>query len=139
MNDVWPCSAALRLKPLNELLGARKPVIQRSTEMAKPKEITPAEAAELLRDGATLVDIREAPERASGVIPGAAHAPLSLLPIRDLDVPPGRPVIFHCKAGGRTGQNAPLLSQKAGPCEVYLLSGGIDAWRAAGLPLERPG
>lgn len=29
--------------------------------MAKPKEINPAEAAELLRNDATLVNIREAP------------------------------------------------------------------------------
>lgn len=108
--------------------------------MTRPRQITPTEAAELVRAGATLVDIREAPERGSGVIPGARHAPLSVLPLRDLEVEPGRPVIFHCKAGGRTGMNAPLLGRKAPPtCDVYLLEGGIDAWRAAGLPVERGG
>jgi rhodanese-related sulfurtransferase len=47
-------------------------------------------------------------------------------------------VIFHCKSGGRTGMNAAALAQTATHCEVYLLKGGIEAWRAAGLPLVQP-
>ena len=30
------------------------------------------------------------------------------------------------------------LAQTATHCEVYLLKGGIEAWRAAGLPLVQP-
>lgn len=103
-----------------------------------PKEITPAEAATLVKNGALLVDVRETAERESGVIPGAAHAPLSVLELTALGAHPRQAVIFHCRGGGRTTMNAAALKAKAGGCDTYLLKGGIDAWRAAGLPVERP-
>ncbi len=106
--------------------------------MKLPREISPAVAAALVREGALMVDIRETPERAAGAIPGAAHAPLSSLAAASIPAKPGQAVIFHCKAGGRTQQNAQALRLKAGDCDAYLLAGGIEAWRAAGLPIERP-
>jgi rhodanese-related sulfurtransferase len=106
--------------------------------MTSPKEVTPAEAAALVGDGALLVDIREAPERESGVIPGAAHVPLSALQSAPLPARPGQAVVFHCKGGARTLANAAALKAKASGREAYLLRGGIEAWRAAGLPMERP-
>ncbi len=103
-----------------------------------PREISPAEAADLVRQGALLVDIREAPERQSGFIPGAAHAPLSSIAAARIAAAPGQPIIFHCKGGGRTKMNAAALKRKAGSCEVFLLQGGIEEWRAAGLPVDLP-
>jgi rhodanese-related sulfurtransferase len=104
--------------------------------MTLPREISPAEAAALVRQGAVLVDIREAPERREGAIPGSVHAPLSTLASARIDAPAGSPIIFHCKAGGRTKMNAEALKAKAGGCETYLLKGGIEEWRAAGLPVR---
>jgi rhodanese-related sulfurtransferase len=101
-----------------------------------PKEISPAEAAALIERGALLVDIREASERRAGSIPGAAHAPLSALDAAPLSAKPGQAVVFHCRGGGRTKGNAAALKAKAGARDVYLLRGGIDAWDAAGLPVE---
>jgi rhodanese-related sulfurtransferase len=101
------------------------------------KQISPEEAARLLESGASLVDIREASERAAGLIPGSRHAPLSVLETAEL-TPTEQPVIFHCRSGGRTTTNAERLRQKAGGDDVYLLAGGIEAWRAAGLPVQRP-
>ena len=43
-------------------------------------------------------------------------------------------VIFHCRSGMRTDANAARLAAAA-PCEAFLLEGGIEAWRAAGLPV----
>ena len=103
-----------------------------------PREITPAEAAALVKSGALLIDVRETPERESGAIPGAAHAPLSNLNRVALGALADQAVIFHCRSGGRTKMNAETLAAKAGACDTYLLKGGIDAWRAAGLPVERP-
>jgi rhodanese-related sulfurtransferase len=102
-----------------------------------PKEISPAQAVALVRGGALIVDIRETPERDAGIIPGAAHAPLSALASCRISAAPGQPVIFHCKAGGRTRMNADALKRKAGAAETYLLKGGIEAWEAAGLPIGR--
>lgn len=106
--------------------------------MTSLNTISPVAAAALVEDGALLVDIREASERQSGVIPNAAHAPLSALSICDIPVAPGKPVIFHCKSGGRTGLNAAALAGKVSGCETYLLEGGIDAWRSQGLPVTGP-
>jgi hypothetical protein len=46
------------------------------------------------------------------------------------------PVIFHCRSGNRTAANAERL---ANDCEgqAYLLEGGIEAWKAAGLPVNQ--
>ena len=102
--------------------------------MSALKTIDPARAAELVRQGAVLVDVRETHEHAVERIPGARHHALST-------IDPGHPIeagdtvlIFHCKSGGRTNLNAGRLAAAAGGCEAYVLGGGIDAWRKAGLP-----
>lgn len=106
--------------------------------MILPREVSPAEAARLIRAGALLVDIREGAELSEGVIPGSIHAPLSALAAARIGARPGSAIIFHCKAGGRTKANATALKAKAGACEAYLLQGGIEAWRAAGGPVQTP-
>lgn len=102
--------------------------------MSKLETISPARAAELVRDGAVLIDIREAHEHAHENIPGARHHALSQIdakhPVRAGDTV----LIYHCKSGGRTNMNAQRLAAAAGKCEVYLLGGGIEAWKRAGLP-----
>lgn len=98
--------------------------------------IKPSEAHRLLDDGALLIDIREADEHAREKIPGARHLPLSKLDEADLAVHQGKPVIFHCKSGVRTMANAPRLAGKlAESCEAFIVEGGLDAWRKAGLPV----
>lgn len=102
------------------------------------KEISPEQAATLMGTGAMLVDIREETERADGIVPGARHAPLSELDRADLGADAQQPVIFHCRTGRRTAANAGQLERKAGVDEVYIVAGGLDAWRTAGLPIGRP-
>jgi rhodanese-related sulfurtransferase len=98
--------------------------------------IKPAEARRLLDGGAILIDIRESDEHAREKIPGARHMPLSKLDEADLAVHQGKPVIFHCKSGARTQANAPRLAGKlAEACEAFIVEGGLDAWRKAGLPV----
>lgn len=106
--------------------------------MAAMKKISPAEAKALIDKGAVLVDIREGDERARAAIAGSAHMPLSKLEsFKSVPADKGQVVVFHCKSGNRTAVNADKLQQKT-PCEAYVLDGGIDAWRAAGLPLASP-
>ena len=98
--------------------------------------ISPTEARRLLDRGAILIDIREANERAREQIAGARHLPLSQLDEAELALQEGRPVIFHCKSGARTAGHSPRLAQKAGTtCEAFIIEGGLDAWRKAGLPV----
>jgi rhodanese-related sulfurtransferase len=103
--------------------------------MSLPR-ISPTEARRLLDRGAILIDIREADERAREQIAGARHLPLSRLDEADIASHEGRPVIFHCKSGARTAGHSPRLAQKAGTtCEAFIIEGGLDAWRKAGLPV----
>jgi rhodanese-related sulfurtransferase len=100
------------------------------------KTITAEQAATLLRDGqAMLVDVREANERHRRAIPGSVHLPLSRVAEAELAVQAGKPVLFHCQSGYRTRENAAALESKAEGCDAYVIEGGIDAWRRAGLPV----
>jgi rhodanese-related sulfurtransferase len=103
--------------------------------MTLPK-ISPLNAKRLLDQGALLVDIREADEHSREKIPGAHHVALSKLGQADVALTGGRPVIFHCKSGARTAGNAPRLAQKVGgTCEAFIVDGGLEAWKRAGLPV----
>jgi len=98
--------------------------------------ISPDRAKRLLAEGAILVDIREADEHARERIAGARPLPLSKLDEADLAVHEGKPVLFHCKSGARTQANALRLAAKTGDgCEAYIVEGGLDAWKKAGLPV----
>lgn len=94
--------------------------------------ISPAEAAKLIAAGAVLVDIRQPDEHARERIAGARCTPLATLDGARLE--PGT-VIFHCRSGMRTAAHAATLAA-AGAGDCYILAGGIDGWKKAGLPTE---
>ncbi len=101
--------------------------------MTTLKSISPQQAATLLRKGATLIDIRGADEHARERIPGARHLPLDRI-VAGAKVEPGdRVVIFHCRSGARTAANAERLAGAAPGCEAFMVEGGLEAWRKAGL------
>jgi rhodanese-related sulfurtransferase len=95
--------------------------------------ISPAEAKRLIDQGATLIDIRGPDEFARERIPGAENRPLDRL--SGLNGANGI-AIFHCRSGQRTGMNAAKLAEAAS-CDAYIVQGGIEAWKKAGLPVER--
>jgi rhodanese-related sulfurtransferase len=92
--------------------------------------LSPAEAQTLLAKGAKLIDIRGSDEYAREHIPGARSMPLDRLAPGGLD-DHADAIIFHCKSGHRTKMNAAALSASSN-CEVYILDGGIEAWKASG-------
>lgn len=99
-------------------------------------KISPVNARRLLDQGAILVDIREADEHAREKVLGAHHLALSKLDEADLALHESKTVIFHCKSGARTMGNASRLAQKVGgACEAFIVDGGLDAWKKAGLPV----
>lgn len=99
--------------------------------------LSPETAKRLMDDGATLIDIRESNEFARERIPGARNVALSRLDGEAFD-PAGakRRLIFHCRSGARTSAHAARLAARAGACQAYVLEGGLDAWKKAGLPVE---
>lgn len=98
------------------------------------KHINAAEAKTLVDKGAMLVDVREVNEYLDENIPGARNEPLSRIGGADIGGAPA--VVFHCKSGARTRMNAAALAQCT-DAEVYILDGGIEAWKAAGYPVKR--
>jgi rhodanese-related sulfurtransferase len=99
--------------------------------MSLPK-ISANEAKRLIDQGAVLIDIRSPQEHAGERIPGAQNRPLG----PEMSVEASGPIVFHCRSGQRTAANAPSLAQLA-DCDAYILDGGIDAWKRAGLPVAR--
>jgi rhodanese-related sulfurtransferase len=99
------------------------------------KSVTPEHAAELVRQGAILVDVREADEHARERIVGARHRSLSHIGIESPARPGDDILIFYCRSGARTRANAGRLANAA-TCEAYVLEGGIEAWKKAGLPVS---
>jgi rhodanese-related sulfurtransferase len=98
--------------------------------------LNPKDAAERIAAGrAVLVDIREADEYARRRVQGAVSQPLSRLHQARLKIEPEKEVIFACRSGMRTHANCERLAARVGR-PAYLLAGGLDAWAAAGLPVE---
>lgn len=95
--------------------------------------INAKDAQQLLANGAVLVDIRGRDEYARERIPGSRNRPLDSLSTVDEGA---RQVIFHCKSGNRTAVNASKLAA-ATACDAFILEGGIEAWKQAGLPVAR--
>ena len=98
---------------------------------------TAEQASQLQQQGAILLDVREDTEWRAGHAPGARHIPLSRLPARLKDLPPGRTVITVCRSGHRSARAAALLAREGR--EVASLSGGMHAWARAGLPVVAGG
>ncbi|MBE8717167.1 rhodanese family protein [Cellvibrio polysaccharolyticus] len=99
-------------------------------------DVKPLTAQQWLAEGALLVDIREPDEYAREHIANARSAPLSRWQPDQLPEAATRKIIFHCKSGQRTRQNAAHLASGISS-DVYLLEGGLDAWKQAGLPTRK--
>jgi rhodanese-related sulfurtransferase len=98
------------------------------------RPITPNQARELLLQGAALIDIREADEHARERIPEARLVPLGTVGYSAFSGLGAEQVIFHCRSGARTKANARTLAS-AVKCDTYMIEGGLDAWKRAGLPV----
>lgn len=100
-----------------------------------PEDLPPARVAELLREGAQVIDVRESYERDAGRIPDdSAHIELDRLTGEADSIDRDRTVVFYCRTGSRS-----LLAAQAfavAGYDAHNLDGGLKAWVAAGLPLE---
>ena len=97
--------------------------------------ISPAEAQARLADGAVLVAIRNREEHAREHIPGAVLWPVAH-PTVSLPRGTAKTLIFHCRSGARTQAAAARLVSASEGCEAFVLSGGLEAWKQAGLPVQ---
>ena len=102
------------------------------------KDVGTHGATQLMNRDALVLDVREAKELADGKLPNAVHIPLSELDRRvgEIAKHTARPVVTYCARGQRSRAAGNALA-KAGFKDVYHLTGGLAAWRGAGLPVEK--
>ena len=82
-----------------------------------------------------LVDVRQPHEaQMFGSIEGSRLIPMNDIPARMAELPVDREVVLYCKSGMRSGNAANWLRQQGR--NALSLQGGIDQWRALGLPVK---
>jgi rhodanese-related sulfurtransferase len=137
---IWTSLAAL-LRRGAARIGASRALPASSHPDGRFQWTDCAEFAERLQLGSTtVIDVRGPDEFAGppGHIPGAVNLPLQALPMRlsELQHLAERPVLLVCHTDQRSAAAAALLST-AGFRRVEVLRGGMQRWRALGLPLGR--
>jgi rhodanese-related sulfurtransferase len=106
---------------------------------AGASSVNTLEATQMMnRQDALVIDQRGAEEFAKGHIVNARNIPLAEFEsrLRDLEKQKRKPVIVYCDRGNRSNGAAALL-RKNGFEKAFSLARGLDAWRQAGLPLEK--
>jgi rhodanese-related sulfurtransferase len=111
------------------------------------RRLDPEATRDEVERGAIVIDIRSDDQRAAdGHVPGAAHVPRNVLewrldPSSDFrDEALSRPdatIVVMCNEGYQSSLAAATL-QELGLPQATDLEGGFQAWRAAGLPVEKP-
>jgi rhodanese-related sulfurtransferase len=104
----------------------------------KPAQISSTvsvtQAADLFAAGAFLLDVREPSEWEAGHVDGAVLIPLGQLAARASEVPTDKIVLVICRSGNRSADGRDILKD-AGLTQVTSVSGGMNAWIQAGLPV----
>lgn len=101
------------------------------------RDVSPADVA-AARGAVRLIDVRQPSEFNGelGHIPGATLVPLAELPAAASAWERDAPIVVICRSGGRSSAAAAQLVT-AGFRRVMNMSGGMMAYNASGLPVER--
>jgi rhodanese-related sulfurtransferase len=98
--------------------------------------LTTLQATQLINSKhAQVLDVRASEDFGKGSLPNAKNIPTAKLQGRIGELKKDRPVIVVCNTGKTAGPAAAQL-RAAGFAEVFILAGGLTAWREAGLPLR---
>ncbi len=101
--------------------------------------LTPDLAVQLInREKAVIVDVCEPNEFAGGHVIGAKNIPLGQLEQKLAGAVKNKalPLILVCYSGARSSR-ALGIAKKLGFEQAQSLAGGMNAWRAANLPVEK--
>jgi len=98
-------------------------------------KVKAAQALDLARDGATLLDVRESSEWKSGHAPGGIHVALGNIDQAPRRLHQGRPIVVMCASGMRSRTAAKHLRGLG--FDAARLTGGLGAWQRAGGAIRR--
>jgi rhodanese-related sulfurtransferase len=100
--------------------------------------LSPSEAAAWIKENKQLqlIDVRSEAEYATGRLAEAKLIPVQEIEDRLSEIDEHHPVLLYCRTGHRSGYALKILRDHD-YSEAKHLAGGINAWRAAGLPIVR--
>jgi rhodanese-related sulfurtransferase len=99
--------------------------------------LTPSEAAEIVRQGAAFIDVREPDEYADAHATGTRLVPLNTIFTDPTLIPSDTDIVFICRSGRRSAMAAEMAAASGRAYgALYNVEGGTDAWLEAGLPRE---
>jgi rhodanese-related sulfurtransferase len=116
------------------LLGAAFFLLRPQSSL--PSEVQVTQAHDMYQKGALFVDVRTQQEWDQGHISGSILIPLDVLQSRMNELPRDKDIVVVCMSGARSKEGTTLLRQ-AGFTRVTCMTGGIQAWVAAGYPIEQ--
>ena len=111
-----------------------------SGESAFPADLPPQQALRYIEaKKPVVIDIRTAQEHAAGYLPATAlvldyYAPDFRDRLAGLDK--NAAYLLYCRSGRRSGSALEVMAQ-LGFAEARHIAGGITAWAAAGLPVQK--
>ena len=103
-------------------------------EAATETALGPEQAAKLIEAGAELIDVRRPSEYEGGRLAGSRNVEMNELTAAAETIFRDRPVILYCRSGSRSQMAAQAFRESG--YDAHSLAGGIEAWDAAGRPLE---
>ncbi|WP_353134090.1 rhodanese-like domain-containing protein [Limnohabitans sp.] len=105
------------------------------------QEISVDQAIQAIQTCDVLIDVRETEEYLAGHLPGAVHMSRGMLEFKMASNPAMQPrdlkIVLYCKTSGRAALSACSLAGM-GYSHIQSISGGIDAWMAAGHEVFKP-
>jgi thioredoxin len=123
-------AGALRREQMRQMI---EPFLPRAEGALRAAEV----AQLLVQRQVALVDTRDPPVYARMHLPGAVNIPLAEIGSRlaELHMLAAEPVLY-CRGGDQSKELATKLASEGAP--IAFLEGGVLAWEAEGLPVERP-
>ena len=101
--------------------------------------VSTLEAVQMINhQDAAVIDVRDKEDFDKGHVLNARNVPLAELEgrLREMEKLKRKPVIVCCDKGSRS-DGAVAMLRKAGHENAVNLSGGLEAWREAGLPVQK--
>ncbi len=107
--------------------------------LGKGSGLSPQDMVQLMnREKAVVIDVCEPDEFARGHVVGSKNLPLGELEAKLSQVAKNKsnPVVMVCQVGARSARAA-ATAKKLGYENVQSLAGGLKAWQAANMPIEK--
>ncbi len=120
---------------LGALLVAVVGILLLSSKAAPSVELTPAQAYAKYQQGTFFLDVRTQTEWNQFHLASSTLIPLDQLQNRLSELPKDKDIVVVCLSGHRAQSGVAIL-QQAGFTRVSYLIGGLQAWTAAGYPVQ---